>query len=258
MILDKDIRDIQAYQNGLLPEFRRVKFEERLQYDLEFRTKYEELAPLLDGLNSLREEDNIKKSIVEVFEEQDPLVEENSESQLLEKPLKKIPKKYLFIYWAIAASLCIFIGVRWHDNIAMNDLYDEYYAFNTNTSRGSTNESCVTKSQLELLSKKQFQTLLDVLSASSNSNECIDYYKGICYLGLHKSSLAITSFKNTTNSVDIELKDNAEWYIALAYLQNHDKKKAKEQLLYILSVPDHQYELLAQELLGKIERQMIY
>ncbi len=78
-------------------------------------------------------------------------------------------------------------------------------------------------------------------------------YEGVRYLAAHNAELALQELKQAETSQFQQVKSVADWYIALAYLQQNDLPKCAEQLKKVVADPGNANSKRAAELLGKIQ-----
>lgn len=238
MIPDKDTRDIQAYLRGTLPRVRREKFELRLQNDINFKTKFDELSPILDALKDIHDEDKIKKIIEEAP-----------------------PRGMTILYkrvWQYAAAVCLLIlgGVFWHDS-TMDSRLSKGVSEPIGVSQGASIDECPDQSILQLYYNGNYQSLIDKLK-EKEQNPCVSFYEGMAYLGLEDVPKAIPLLSSGTKSTDIEIKQYAEWYLSNAYINTHEKEKARAILKQIAESSDqHRFRRAASELLIELDKKPI-
>ncbi|MBO9617192.1 MAG: hypothetical protein J7619_31185 [Dyadobacter sp.] len=77
--------------------------------------------------------------------------------------------------------------------------------------------------------------------------------QGIRYLANREAAQALQELGQVENSRYQQVKGTADWYKALAYLQQNDLKNCKEQLKKVMADPDNTYSKQATELLAKIQ-----
>lgn len=250
MIPDKDTRDIQAYSKGLLPRIRREKFEERLQNDAEFKAKYEELNPILEALEDIDVEEKLKVIIARKKDNEREIVSLTQEKKTTSLPIQRITN------YALAASIMILIGIFWHDFTMNSRAYGKFYEPETDGIRGNEAANCPAKTTLNLYYQRNYKALLDLLEKQPIT-PCNEYYKGLCYMEMKDFLKAILSFTETIKTPEQSTKQRAEWYLGLAFLKNNEPEKAKEMMVKILNTPEHQYEVLAKDLMAELEKKPI-
>lgn len=73
-------------------------------------------------------------------------------------------------------------------------------------------------------------------------NDSLHFYKGISYLKANMPVKAIESLKIITDKDNADLKQQAEWFLLLAYLGHNDIPQAKVLQAKILNMSDHKYK----------------
>lgn len=249
MIQDKDTRDMQAYVRGLLTSIRREKFEARLQDDLAFKAKFEEMLPIIEVFDEMHLEGQISTRVLK-----DDFI--SRENDIPNDNIKRLPFLRI-VQFAAAASVMILIGIYWHDTTIDSRAYNSQYQAITGISAGSTNDECPNQDLLNLYFDKKYQLLLDSLSKKSQL-PCVEFYKGMCYLGLEDASKAIPLISMGLRSEDLDIKQKAEWYLALAYLKNREGDRAKAQLRKIIeTTQQHRYKPFANDLMLELNKKPI-
>ncbi|SEJ85066.1 hypothetical protein SAMN05216327_12528 [Dyadobacter sp. SG02] len=77
--------------------------------------------------------------------------------------------------------------------------------------------------------------------------------QGIRYLAKQNAALALQEFDQVETSRFQQLKGTANWYKALAYLQQNDLKNCEAQLKKVIADPENTYHKQAGKLLAKIQ-----
>ena len=252
MIPDKDIRDIQAYMRGLLPRNRREKFEERLQNDPSFKAKYDELNPILEGLEGIFIEEKVREIITNTSTDNMTDIEENEGIDKKIIPLHRRSVKYV-----IAACLSFFIVTIGWESYKLSSL--EVLPAIAEISRGSINSTCPDSITLNLYTNHDYQKFIKMIDNQPLS-VCRMSYKGLGLIKLKdiKGAIKLLSIV-ILDSTDIEIQQRSEWFLVVALLKNGDEIKAKELLRKIISTPDHhQYEVPAIKLLAELEKKPIF
>lgn len=80
-------------------------------------------------------------------------------------------------------------------------------------------------------------------------SDTLNLREGLEYLDVKKTQNAITQFQKLTFSKFENIKFHADWYLALAYIQEKDITKAKKQLTTIAESNEHNYSKRAKELI---------
>lgn len=172
------------------------------------------------------------------------------------QPLKS-SKKYsniksiISIFTSIAAIIAIVFSFNiYQDNRRMDKLFETYYTpleYDSQLmSRGEETISPELTSAMEAYQNKDYVTALQKFNTISQVDENYLIYKAICLLETEQTEDAITLLeKLVANGEGTEYYQQACWYLALAYLHNHQDNNAikilqesdnvaKEQLMNII------------------------
>jgi hypothetical protein len=95
--------------------------------------------------------------------------------------------------------------------------------------------------------------LLQEILAAEPENIVANFYAGVCCLKLEKPALAIAGLQKVIAANDERLAEPAEWYLALAYLQQNDAEKARTTLNAIIAA-DRVYKAQAMKLLERLSQ----
>jgi hypothetical protein len=111
MITDKDIRDIQAFNKGLLPPHREERFKERLLTEPELKAKFDEYSPMMKAL----EEVNFEHKIREIITKKEVEPAEIEEVIITQKAIPLY--KRMWVYVAAACVLMfVVVGIDYRKN----------------------------------------------------------------------------------------------------------------------------------------------
>ena len=151
------------------------------------------------------------------------------------KPRKNSSKKsFIAIITSIAAVITIVFSFNiYQDNRRMDKLFEAYYTpleyDNQLMSRGEENISPELTSAMESYQKGDYAIALQKFEAIPNVDENYLIYKAICLLETGQTEDAITLLeKLVANGEGTEYYQQACWYLALAYLCNHEEGKVIE------------------------------
>ena len=143
--------------------------------------------------------------------------------------------------WAIAASILFFIGLGWY-NYPLNpttsaaELYAANYIPPTfSTTRNNTNIAPSVASVVKAYQQKEFETTIQQLAPylQNNYDAKLGLVLGASYLETEQWPAAIKAFETVRNQS--ELKDDATWYLGLAYLKSNQLHLAKTEFQRLLS-----------------------
>ena len=141
-------------------------------------------------------------------------------------------RKLVMSITSIAAIIAIVFSFNiYQDNCRMDKLFETYYIpqeYDSQLmSRGDDAISPELASAMESYQNKDYATALKKFETISNVDENYLIYKSICLLEIEQTEDAITLLeKLVANGEGTEYYQQACWYLALAYLCNHEKEKA--------------------------------
>jgi len=179
----------------------------------------------------------------------------------LKKEVKKIDlpahaKKSGLQYYSIAATISLLIIVGYLFLPSNDSLFEAYYSpFPENpitrSESGNTSNYGLAMHQYSI---GDYQKALDTFLKMSDSSiqDEIALYKGNCFLNLDKPNEAIVSFQTAINSDNNQIVVHAQWFLALAFIMNDDKHKARE-LLHEIHQGESPYSDKASVLLKKLQ-----
>ena len=144
--------------------------------------------------------------------------------------------------WLLAASIILLIGVGFWWNTTSSLTTKQLYAQNFEpyrnivqpVVRGSSSNTFKYKAFVAY-ENKEYNKAIDLFNLVENSNEeGIQFYKAMSYLSLNKSAKAIALLTPiTTLNKKARFSEMANWYLALAYLNNGENKKAMDNFSLI-------------------------
>lgn len=242
MNTDKEYADMQAYVTGQLPPRRRRVFEERMNSDPDFRKKVEGHQELIDGLLQLGNEYRIRKKLEEMQAVQPP--PPNPEPLPQDLPISSLAPWR----WVAAASVAVVLLMGGYyllnlSHFQNQSVYSDWYRAEMPV-KAATPTDCPAEieSITQLYYQKQYRETLSALQNVDSSATCVQYYRGMTYLALDKSSTAIPLLQKTVRSSDSLLRERAEWYLALAYLRADRRADAQTILMAIAGKPTHPFQ----------------
>lgn len=148
----------------------------------------------------------------------------------------KIPHRKL-IAVSVAASLILLLGISGvlQNNLySPADLYSEYYSTYpaTGISRSGTGTDNEISKALVQFNQKNYGESLSILRTvldQDAGNPVGNFYSGMAYQETGQYEKAIDSYQHVIKTGNNLFVDQAEWYSALCYLQNDDRKNAIRQ-----------------------------
>ena len=141
-------------------------------------------------------------------------------------------RKLVISISSIAAIIAIVFSLNiYQDNRRMDKLFETYYTpleYDSQLmSRGEETISPELASAMESYQKEDYATALQNFEAIPDVDENYLIYKAICLLETEQEEDAITLLEQlVANGEGTEYYQQACWYLALAYLYNHEDEKA--------------------------------
>ena len=203
----------------------------------------------------MEEKDKIDKAIEQairrVGQERDAEDLATLQRFMAKRQQKSKVRKLVMSITSIAAIIAIVFSFNiYQDNRRMDKLFETYYTpleYDSQLmSRGDDTISLELASAMESYQNKDYVTALKKFETISNVDENYLIYKAICLLEIEQTEDAITLLeKLVANGEGTEYYQQACWYLALAYLCNHQDNNAikilqesdnvaKEQLMNII------------------------
>lgn len=140
-------------------------------------------------------------------------------------------RKLVMSISSIAAIIAIVFSLNiYQDNRRMDKAFEAYYTpleYDSQLmSRGEETISPELTSAMETYQNKDYATALQRFNAMSQVDENYLIYKAICLLETGKTKDAIFLLEELVdNGEGTEYYQQACWYLALAYLKNHDEDR---------------------------------
>ena len=228
------------------------RFMAKQEEQKEYRVHY--YAPEIDEEHaskprkpvSKEEYEKIKKERQKELDEQLKLLSEHKQALTKKKHQKN---RILYALSSIAAIIAIVFSLNiYQDNRRMDKLFETYYApleYDSQLmSRGEDTISPELASTMESYQKEDYATALQKFEAIPDVDENYLIYKAICLLETEQEEEAIALLeKLVANGEGTEYHQQACWYLALAYLCNHDKDRFLD-IIELNLYPDEYQNLL--------------
>lgn len=136
-------------------------------------------------------------------------------------------------------------------------LYAEYFSPYPNMVplvRGESSPGQLELAMVEYESKNYRETIriLQNLLETDPQNDFARFYAGISFLCLNEPQVAIIHLHKVADKSDGEITNQAKWFIALAYLKDHNIQVA-ESYLKLLTAKEGTYSTKSAELLNRLE-----
>lgn len=174
----------------------------------------------------------IEHAIRQVGKERDAEDLATLKSFMAKRQQKSKAKKFIMSITSIAAIIAIVFSLNiYQDNRRMDKLFETYYTpleYDSQLmTRGEETISPELASAMESYQKEDYATALQKFEAIPDVDENFLIYKAICLLETEQTEDAIILFeKLVVNGEGTEYYQQACWYLALAYLHNHQGDKA--------------------------------
>ena len=178
----------------------------------------------------------IEQAIRRVGQERDAENIATLQRFMVKRQQKSKVRKLVMSITSIAAIIAIVFSLNiYQDNRRMDKLFETYYTpleYDSQLmSRGDDIISPELTSAMEAYQNKDYVTALQRFNAMPQIDENYLVYKAICLLETDKTKDAIILLEELVgNGEGTEYYQQACWYLALAYLNNHEDDKALELL----------------------------
>lgn len=174
------------------------------------------------------------------------------EKSTISKPAGGVVRSMYRNAFRVAACLFILIGaaaIYKYTTVTSVGTYNEYYSsFDLNTSRGSGDQDLVE----EAYRAKNWEQVLSLSAVQEPKTNKTHFLAAIAAMELKKYVAAIESFKQITaanaKSGDNYFQDEAEYYLALAFLANNETPNALSLLEKIRNDKNHLFNQRAKEI----------
>lgn len=179
----------------------------------------------------------IEQAIRQVGKERDAEDLATLKGFMARRQQKSKVKKYIMSVTSIAAIIAIVFSLNiYQDNRRMDKLFETYYTpleYDSQLmSRGEETISPELASAMESYQKEDYATALQKFEAIPDVDENYLIYKAICLLETEQPEDAITLLELlVANGESTEYYQQACWYLALIYLNNHEKNKVLNIIL---------------------------
>ena len=176
----------------------------------------------------------IEHAIRQVGKERDAEDLATLKSFMAKRQQKSKAKKFIMSITSIAAIIAIVFSLNiYQDNRRMDKLFETYYTpleYDSQLmTRGEETISPELASAMESYQKEDYATALQKFEAIPGVDENYLIYKAICLLETEQTEEAIALLeKLVANGEGTEYHQQACWYLALAYLCNHEDEKVIE------------------------------
>ena len=173
----------------------------------------------------------IEQAIRQVGQERDAEDMATLQQFMAKRQQKSRVRKLVMSISSIAAIIAIVFSLNiYQDNRRMNRIFNTYYTpleYDSQLmSRGEETISPELTSAMEAYKNKDYATALQRFNAIPQVDENYLIYKAICLLETDKTKDAISLLEELVgNGEGTEYYQQACWYLALAYLHEHEEDK---------------------------------
>ncbi|MGH7598248.1 MAG: tetratricopeptide repeat protein [bacterium] len=168
------------------------------------------------------------------------------------------PRHNLRLAYVVASVLFVgIVSVLYLGRQTANEkLFVEYYQTYPNVApsvRGELTEGKLQNAmqQYDAGNFKAALKLLQEILAAEPDNAAANFYAGVAYLKVEDSERAVTGLQKVITLNDPKFSEPAEWYLALAFLQQDDLEKTRAMLEAIIAT-EHLYKEQAAKLLERL------
>jgi len=237
---ENDTNLIERYFEGSFDENELLLFKEKEKQSPDFA----------------QEVDLQRTMIVAIRQEERRTLKEELKKEIKNINLTSSNARNLKWPYAVAAAVSLFLIITYLILPSSSSLFEAYYSpFPENpitrSEPGNTSNYGLAMQQYSI---GDYQKALDAFLKMSDSSiqDEIALYKGNCFLNLDEPNEAIVSFQTAIKSDNNQIVVHAQWFLALTFIMNNDKHKARELLLEISRGESH-YSDKASVLLKKLQ-----
>jgi tetratricopeptide (TPR) repeat protein len=218
------------YMDGELSDSERAELEKKLAADASLQSELESLQLSREAIRRFGLQQQVSSIHHEMMSE-------------MKAPVRKLSTARRIIRYsmgAAAAILLIVIGIMGYTyyRLSPERVFNEnYQPYELATLRG---DDSLDKAENEYR-KGNYQQVINI--SNENANPQYQFLAAMSYLQLNKYPEAISQFKSLLNEnrlIGVQ-KDQAEYYLALAYIRNQDYDLSLEILESMRNNPSHTY-----------------
>jgi tetratricopeptide (TPR) repeat protein len=248
---------IDNYLGGRLNQEEKSAFEQRISAETALAEQVALQRKITAGLQSagrlsmlaLLKEEDAKMPAYQPEEEVAPAAEA--------KTISFNPTSRQMYYWAAAAVLLLMVPVFMllRNNESGEKLAGQYFHPHENQWVSTDGDSSLSAQAMEHYEEGKYALALPILEkmlGNDTADAEVQFYKGNSHLALKHTKEAIQCFETVLGMPANKYTQEAEWYLALSYVQADDEKQAKKILKGILENQKHPYHKEAQDLMKKL------
>ncbi|QHT69037.1 tetratricopeptide repeat protein [Rhodocytophaga rosea] len=248
---------IDNYLSGRLNQEEKSAFEQRLSAETALAEQVALQRKITTGLQTAG-----RLNMLALLKEEDAKMpayqpEEEATTATEAKTISFNPTSKQMYYWAAAAVLLLMVPVFMllRANESGEKLADSYFHAHENQWVSTDGDSSLSAQAMEHYEEGKYAMALNIFEKMLGNNTAeaeVQFYKGNSYLALKKTQEAIQSFEAVLTMPANKYTEEAEWYLALSYVQADDEKQAKKILKGIMDNENHPYHKEAQDLMKKL------
>lgn len=217
------------FENSLSPKEQKL-FNDLLQNDSDFKDEFLFQKDLKQVI-AISQQEELRSTLSQI----EGKVQKNSRFMI-------VPKR-----WMVAASLLLITtlgtwGVKSLYYPSNEVIYETYFQADRNTIqpvvRGENLNTIEYRAFVAYEARDYYKAINLFNSVKTPDETYIVYYKGLCFLALEKADEAIALLNQVADRTPLEgksddLREKANWYLAMAYLKNNEINKAISKLSLI-------------------------
>ena len=223
-ISQKEFESLESYILDRMDHDEKLSFEAELQSDPVLMEKYIEIRQLLEGI----EEAELREKLDQFHKE-------------IEANKKKGRTKKLFLFsspFVVAASILIVVIISVYLLVrpgANQRLYAAFYEPDPGlvTAMSSSNSEYEFDRGMVDFKTGNYKTAIErwqPLLKDRQGSDTLNYFIGSAYLALNEADMAIPKLEIVSQNPGSMFLDDANWYLALAYIQKGQIQKAAKAL----------------------------
>lgn len=213
------LETIERYYNDSIASGERVVFEKKLQNDPEFKTQVEDIKTLLLGI-----ETQALKEQLNDFHKDIKKTEKNTKVRFL-----------TFRKFAAAAIIIAFGSFLFFNKPANEKLYAKYFKPDPGLPTTMSNTEDFKFYDAMVNYKRGDYTLAiekwESLLSHKPQNDTLNYFVGVAYLADKNEKTSIPYLEKTVQQTNSVFKNEAFYYLGLAYLKVDNIQLAKENFI---------------------------
>lgn len=258
---------IEAYLNGELSEIDQTTFEIDLSRDAELRAEVETQRELRLGFQALA----IEKQLIlarQRWQQTNQSEQTVTDQQIPFGQTINTRRWGRLSVWSAAASVVLVLGFSVWVYLQNNQQSATDIAFNEaykpDDSQVLTKDFPITlpatdQANLQVILNQykagKYADVIKQLETLPTEKQTVpykNYFLGLSLLANKQPDKAIPYLQTALSDSKGKLAQKSEWFLALAYLKTGDKTEAGKRLSVIAANPNHPFQALARQVMGKL------